>query len=353
MANRLSPSLLRSFSRPHLTGAGTLQLRASLALYSTETAPPPLLSKLKDDLKGAMKAKDTNRLAALRSVLAATVNASKTDAPITTDSQLVILLTKMAKKSREAAAQAREAGRPELAEKEEAEQRILEEYVAAPREVIKEIIEAHKARLIDEGVDRTKLRSRLIKELLLSEDPALKRKGMVSKYILETTKFFGGVTGDYTASFEFTAKQLKAATTRLETLPRTMAQAKKRIQSSLNIIKKHPAQEAIKEQAVPPLQKARTSIVNLRRAIRNTTESVSIAIRALEDATHAIKAGVEESSKVEEVHKEVTEEEMTKEEMTKEEMTKEEVTKEEVAQEDEVPKEVVKAEAADDATKTQ
>lgn len=130
MASRLPPSLLRSFSRPSVARAGALRLRASLAPYSTEAGSPPLLSQLKADLKTAMKNKDTNRLAVLRSVLAATVNASKTESPITTDAHLIALLKKTAKKSRDAAAQARQAGRVDLAEKEEEQQRILEEYAA-------------------------------------------------------------------------------------------------------------------------------------------------------------------------------------------------------------------------------
>lgn len=100
--------------------------------YSTESAPsvPPLLAKLKGDLKMAMKAKDAPRLAVLRSVLAATLNASKTGSPIATDAQLVALLLKTARTGKDSTAEFREAGRQDLVDKEEAQIRVIEEYVA-------------------------------------------------------------------------------------------------------------------------------------------------------------------------------------------------------------------------------
>ncbi|TLD21367.1 hypothetical protein PspLS_09014 [Pyricularia sp. CBS 133598] len=98
--------------------------------YSTEAPPPPLLAQLKGDLKGAMRAKDAPRLAVLRSVLAATLNASKTGTPINTDAALVALLRKTARSYQEAADGFHAANRPDLAEKEEAQIKILDEYSA-------------------------------------------------------------------------------------------------------------------------------------------------------------------------------------------------------------------------------
>ncbi|KAK8042682.1 hypothetical protein PG994_013165 [Apiospora phragmitis] len=98
--------------------------------YSTDPPPPPLLQKLKADLKTAMRAKDAARLTVLRSVLAATLNASKTASPITTDAQLVALLRKTAWASRDAAAEFLLAGRDDLVEEEQAQIDILDEYVA-------------------------------------------------------------------------------------------------------------------------------------------------------------------------------------------------------------------------------
>ncbi|KAK8128317.1 Aspartyl/glutamyl-tRNA amidotransferase subunit B-related protein [Apiospora sp. TS-2023a] len=98
--------------------------------YSSEPAPPPLLQKLKSDLKTAMRAKDAARLAVLRSILSATLNASKTATPISTDAQLVALLRKTARASRDAAAEFQDAGRADLVEKEQAQIDILDEYAA-------------------------------------------------------------------------------------------------------------------------------------------------------------------------------------------------------------------------------
>ena len=99
---------------------------------TTETTPPapPLLQKLKGDLKAAMRAKDAARLTVLRSVLSATLNASKTASPIATDAQLVALLKKTRASSLEAAGEFTAAGRADLADGERAQIAVLDEYVA-------------------------------------------------------------------------------------------------------------------------------------------------------------------------------------------------------------------------------
>ncbi|KAI1491367.1 GatB/YqeY domain-containing protein [Biscogniauxia mediterranea] len=125
--------------------------------YSTDAASapaPPLLQKLKSDLKAAMRAKDAPRLAVLRSILAATLNASKTSAPVVTDAQVVALLRRARRAADEAAAEARGASRPDLVEREEAQARVLDEYVAgsgveeltpeALRAVVAEVVAAAK-----------------------------------------------------------------------------------------------------------------------------------------------------------------------------------------------------------------
>ncbi|PKS08896.1 hypothetical protein jhhlp_003509 [Lomentospora prolificans] len=98
--------------------------------YSTATDSPPFLQKLKGDLKTAMRAKDTQRLSVLRAIMSATLNASKGPTPIRTDVQLVALLRKTQKSSLDAAKEFRDAGREDLAQKEEEQAQILEEYAA-------------------------------------------------------------------------------------------------------------------------------------------------------------------------------------------------------------------------------
>ncbi|KAI1403382.1 GatB/YqeY domain-containing protein [Hypoxylon fuscum] len=105
-------------------------LRCSARFYSSEAPPPPLLQKLKADLKTAMRAKDAARLTAIRSILSATLNASKTSSPITTDAQLVALLRKTQRASSDASAEFAAANRQDLVDKEQAQISVLDEYVA-------------------------------------------------------------------------------------------------------------------------------------------------------------------------------------------------------------------------------
>ena|SRR5450432_403763 len=79
-------------------------------------------------MKAAMQAKDSNRLSVLRSLLTQALNASKTSTPIHTDLQMLAVLRKTAHASRAASAEFRGAGREDLAEKEEIQLRIMEEY---------------------------------------------------------------------------------------------------------------------------------------------------------------------------------------------------------------------------------
>ncbi|KAJ4300435.1 hypothetical protein N0V88_003110 [Collariella sp. IMI 366227] len=185
MASRLSPFLLRSFGRPTtiLRQPASLRVPAvaagARAAYSSDAVPPPppLLSKIKDDLKAAMRAKDTNRLAVLRAVLAAALNASKTDKPFRTDAQVVGLLRKSAGKSADAAAEFRGAGREDLAEKEEAQRKILEEYAdsASGRKVsgeeLREVVVKAKAALLADGIAEKAVMGSLMKLLFMPGGP--------------------------------------------------------------------------------------------------------------------------------------------------------------------------------------
>lgn len=104
---------------------------SSSVATTTDDAPPPLFQKLKTDIKTAMRAKDAQRLAVLRAITSATLNASKTASPIRTDAQLVALIRRAQKASRDAVAEFRTAARDDLAAKEEEQIAIMDEYVAA------------------------------------------------------------------------------------------------------------------------------------------------------------------------------------------------------------------------------
>ena len=122
----------RSSPRAGVPAAFQTTLLGARRAYSAEAAPtPPLLQKLKGDLKTAMRARDAARLTVLRGVLSATLNASKTSSPVTTDAQLVALMKKTRAASLEAAAEFSGAGRADLADGERAQIAILDEYVAS------------------------------------------------------------------------------------------------------------------------------------------------------------------------------------------------------------------------------
>ncbi|KAI9865151.1 MAG: hypothetical protein M1813_002471 [Trichoglossum hirsutum] len=76
-----------------------------------------------------MRARDTNRLSVLRSILAEVTNLSKTNSPIEKDIQLLALLRKRTAAAKIAADEFKTHQRPDLAEKEELQWKILEGYV--------------------------------------------------------------------------------------------------------------------------------------------------------------------------------------------------------------------------------
>lgn len=159
-------------------------LRPVPRFYSidTESAPPPLLTKLKTDLKTAMRAKDAPRLAVLRTILAAITNASKTSKPVQTDMQLIALMTKTARGNQEALAEAKAANRQDLVDKEDAQLKIIQEYVAGAG--VKIVEEEELTAYLEEVVQRSqgKKQGEIMKELM-SKDFAAEGK-YVDKMVL-------------------------------------------------------------------------------------------------------------------------------------------------------------------------
>ncbi|KAJ5169221.1 uncharacterized protein N7482_004815 [Penicillium canariense] len=103
---------------------------------------PPLMATLRNDLKTAMRAKDTSRLNVLRALISETNNAAKTASPIQTDIQLLSLIRKRASAAKDAAQQFAEADRPDLKEKEDAQIAVLEEYASQVKTMTVEEVEA-------------------------------------------------------------------------------------------------------------------------------------------------------------------------------------------------------------------
>ncbi|RYO81617.1 hypothetical protein DL766_000850 [Monosporascus sp. MC13-8B] len=148
--------------------------RYSTAGVGDPPPPPPLLQKLKADLKTAMRVRDAARLTVLRTVLSAAQNASKTSSPIATDAQLVALLRRTRAATEEAAGEARAAQRPDLVEREEAQVRVLDEYVAGSgvEEVGGEQLRAIVAGAVEGGGEGGKARiGDVMKKLLAPGGP--------------------------------------------------------------------------------------------------------------------------------------------------------------------------------------
>ncbi len=116
----------------------------------------PLLDQIQTDMTAAMKASDQSRLDALRMIKAALMK-YKVDNPTKPLDELaeLQLLTTLIKQRREAADMFRKGNRPELAEKEETELKLIESYMpAAPTEA--EIDAAIAAAMSETGITSLK-----------------------------------------------------------------------------------------------------------------------------------------------------------------------------------------------------
>lgn len=117
----------------------------------TEPGTSLLKSTLRADLHTSMRERDQVRTATLRMALTAVANeeVSGTAARELSDDEVLKVLTREAKRRREAATAYVEAKRPELAAKEEAELVILEAYL--PAQLSDAELEALVARAISES----------------------------------------------------------------------------------------------------------------------------------------------------------------------------------------------------------
>lgn len=93
--------------------------------------PTDLKQRLRSDMTAAMKSRDSVRVGTLRMVLAAVSEAevAGTSARELSDREVLDVVIAQAKKRREAESEFRNAGRDELAEKEQAEAAILADYL--------------------------------------------------------------------------------------------------------------------------------------------------------------------------------------------------------------------------------
>lgn len=108
-----------------------------------------LKTRLQDDMKTAMRAKEKDRLVVIRSVLAAIKQREIDEQIELDDTRILAVLDKQVKQRRDSAQQFRAADRTDLADKEDMEMDILQEYL--PKALTDEEI----TQLIDEAVSVT------------------------------------------------------------------------------------------------------------------------------------------------------------------------------------------------------
>jgi len=108
----------------------------------------PLKQRLQDDLNQARKARDKERTLVLSTAISEVRNREIDGKEELDDDGVIAVLSKAVKQRRDAADQFREADRGELAEKEEAQMAILQEYLPQPlsddevRTMVREILES-------------------------------------------------------------------------------------------------------------------------------------------------------------------------------------------------------------------
>lgn len=130
---------------------------------------PDLKATLQSDLTEAIRARDELTTATLRMALAAitTEEVAGRAARVLSDADVVAVLTKEARKRREASAAFAGAGRAELAAREDAELGVLARYLPEPmtEQEVAALIDQAVAAAAAEGVTGTPARGRVMKSL--------------------------------------------------------------------------------------------------------------------------------------------------------------------------------------------
>jgi uncharacterized protein len=147
-----------------------------------------LAQKVREDMKTAMKARDSLRLDTLRGALSAFTNelVAKGQKPTEniSDADATVVLKRLAKQRKDSAEQFEKGGRAELAAKELSELKIIEEYlpVSASREEIERIARAKKEELKVDASGAGKLTGVVMKELGGNADGAVVKEVIASLF---------------------------------------------------------------------------------------------------------------------------------------------------------------------------
>lgn len=97
-----------------------------------DTTPQNLRQRIEEDVKSAMRAKDKERLSALRLITAAIKQREVDERIALDDTQVLAVLDKMIKQRRDSITQFQAAQRQELADKELAEIAVIQHYLPSP-----------------------------------------------------------------------------------------------------------------------------------------------------------------------------------------------------------------------------
>lgn len=127
------------FGASHANASNALAALCPVATARAYSAPPAagpsaernaaLKARLQTDLKAAMRAKEKTRLAVVKSLVADLKYAETSENP---PESLVSVVQKALKRRVDSVEQYKSGGRPELAENEEAEMKIISEYLPQP-----------------------------------------------------------------------------------------------------------------------------------------------------------------------------------------------------------------------------
>lgn len=107
-----------------------------------------LKARITDDMKAAMRAKDSERLGTIRMLLAAVKQKEVDERVEVDDQQLIGIVDKLIKQRKDAIEQFRTAGRQDLVDKETAEVAVLEVYL--PERLSASALEAAVAAIVTE-----------------------------------------------------------------------------------------------------------------------------------------------------------------------------------------------------------
>ncbi|KIW48764.1 uncharacterized protein PV06_01330 [Exophiala oligosperma] len=192
-----SRSVLSSVERSLCSRCLYRHTTSGLRWNSTTAAPSsPLLAKLKQDLKAAMRAKDQARLTVIRGTISEINQAASSSTPIKTDMQILALLRKRRSSSETAKKEAIDANRPEFLEKLDSEIAVVDELmgtvsmmdVGEMRSIVRATVESLRGGQKGGGGEGGELKPGPVMKELLRPGGPLEGKPLDNKVLSEVVR---------------------------------------------------------------------------------------------------------------------------------------------------------------------